>query len=128
MDRQAWSPAKGRCPLRSCWEASVAEFPLSHVRTRHEVGGPLPVEYVDLVAWFYPASGDGEMILSRHREAGEPESEIAEKRYAIKLGPFDADQTVPQMADLWMRAVRRMTGWRNLGPHFDGGSEPDGGD
>lgn len=106
----------------------MSEFPLSHVRQAREIGGPLPVEYVELVAWFYPASGDGLMILSRRREDGTEGTLAAEKRVETKLGPFDCDQTVPQMADSWRRAVRRMTGWKNLGPHFDDASGPDGDD
>jgi hypothetical protein len=106
----------------------ASEFPLSHVRQTREIGGPLPVEYVELVAWFYPGSGDGMMILSRRREDGTEATLAAERRLEVKLGPFDCDQTVPQMADSWRRAVRRMTGWQNLGPHFDSDSDDAGSD
>jgi hypothetical protein len=104
----------------------VAKFPLSHVRQAREVGGPLPVEYVELVAWFYPGAGDGMMILAHRRETGESETELVEKRYERGLAPFSADLEVPKMARLWVAGVRRMTGWQNLGPHFDADSEPDG--
>jgi hypothetical protein len=92
----------------------VKQFPLSHVRQSREIGGPLPVEYVELVAWFYPATGDGLMILSRRREAGESEGELVEKRYERALAPLDADIWVPRMAHSWVSAVRRMTDWASL--------------
>ena len=104
----------------------MAEFPLSHVRQAREIGGPLPVEYVELVAWFYPGAGDGLMVLVRRREDGSESTLNQEHRLERRLGPFDADQTIPEMASLWARGVRRMTGWRNLGQTFDDGSEDDG--
>jgi hypothetical protein len=103
----------------------VAKFPLSHVRQAREIGGPLPVEYCELVAWFYPGAGDGLMILSRRREAGEAESELVEHRYERALAPFSADIEVPRMSRLWVSGVRKMTGWQNLGPAFDAVSEDD---
>jgi hypothetical protein len=103
----------------------VPKFPLSHVRQSREIGGPLPVEYCELVAWFYPGSGEGLMVLSRRREAGEDEPELIEHRYERALAPFSADIEVPRMTGLWVRGVRRMTGWQNLGPHFDGDSSDD---
>lgn len=101
----------------------MAQFPLSHVRQQREVGGPLPVEYVELVAWFYPGAGDGMLILVRRREDGTEDTLSQEHRVERRLGPFDADQTIPEMARLWATGVRRMTGWKHLGQVF--GSEPE---
>jgi hypothetical protein len=104
----------------------VSKFPLSHVRQAREIGGPLPVEYVELVAWFYPGAGDGMMILSRRREDGTDESQVLEHRFERALAPLSADIEVPRMARLWVSGVRRMTDWPSLDHLGEPDSEPDG--
>jgi hypothetical protein len=94
--------------------AAARKFPLSHVAQAREIGGPLPVEYVELVAWFYPSAGDGMLVLSRRKESGEAEQALTEHRFERALAPLSCDIEVPRMAGLWVTGVRRMTGWAAL--------------
>lgn len=96
-------------------------------RDTRRIGGPLEVEYVELVAWFYPKVGDGVMILTRRREDGTDATLNTERRIEHALGPFDADIWVPRMAHSWVSAVRRMTNWATL-DHVSGADSPLPGD
>lgn len=84
------------------------------------IGGPLPVEYVDLVAWFYPAAGHGEMRLNRYVEHRSSDPELIHE-LGRPLTPFYDDRDISWLARSWEHAVRRMTGWKHLAP-------PDAGD
>jgi hypothetical protein len=85
-------------------------------------GGPLPVEYVDLIGWFYPAAGHGELRLSRLVDHGHGEPELVHELQR-PLTPFYDDRDITWLARSWEHAVRRMTGWKHLAPPDSADSE-----
>lgn len=92
----------------------MATDPGGHLGRPSRIGGPLPVLYVDLVAWFYPGAGDGELRLSTWRDDGST-APTYEHVFARQLAPFSADIEIPRMSRLWVTGVRKMTGWAHLG-------------
>jgi len=100
----------------------VSEIGPRSIHPRGKIGGPLPVHYVDLVAWFYPGAGDGELRLSTYTDTG-TETPNTEHVFARELAPFSADIEIPKMSRLWITGVRRMTGWRHLGQLDDDAGE-----
>ena len=77
------------------------------------VGGPLPVEYRSLVAWFYPRSGDGTIHLERWSDQGTDVEDYAITR-SWPLGPWSAELDIPMAASAWVATTARMTGWAQL--------------
>jgi hypothetical protein len=93
------------------------EHPFAHAR---RIGGPLPVEYLELVAWHYPSAGDGSIHLRRWTETGKSDPTYSHE-LGRELGPFTIDLVLPEMLDAYRVALRRMTGWKDLGPVSDAG-------
>lgn len=87
------------------------------------IGGPLPVEYVDLCGWFYPAAGHGQLNLTRYVEHGTGGPQVIHE-LTRPLSPFYDDRDITWLARSWEHAVRRMTGWKHLAPPSDVDSEP----
>lgn len=73
---------------------------------------PLPLVAVELVAYHYPRSGEGEITLwVEHQEGDEPDLRSVSRR---PLGPLTCDFDVPDMAGAWIRKVAQITDWPSL--------------
>lgn len=89
------------------------------------IGGPLPVEYLELCAWFYPAAGDGSIHIARWTETGKTDPTYSHEM-GRELGPFTIDLVLPEMLDAYRRSLRKMTGWKDLGQVSEPEPEPPG--
>jgi hypothetical protein len=97
--------------------------PRTAVASRRRIGAPLPVEYVELIAWFFPQVGDGEMRITRWTDDGR--DDVKDRPVVADiLGPWDAQVTIPRMANEWTYQVARMTRWAQLDGLFVPGFGP----
>ena len=74
---------------------------------------PLPVHYVDLCAWFYPAVGHGRLSLSTYEDRGTDDLRHEQVLYTT-FGPFDDVIPVRRAEFRWAHLTARMTGWSSM--------------